>query len=190
MIDQCTLPDTVPVFDYYLIKGQPMAVSEETTESCKEDLEEKDKEQCQSFTSWTQYTASICGSLGTAAQIVNRAVGDKKTAMKIILSIKTVYDVVSGVNEQFLIAIKDINKGEPYKPVPKPEPIPPFPMPSDDKDVEQAVVSAWRAFKPWLERAITSMDPESPWVKVLLGIIESSDQMIKDLQDLFREFTD
>ena len=187
MKNSCTPPKTIPALSAYLSKNAALDDTSATPESCKLDLTGQKKTDCQSFTTWTQYTASIDGALGLAAQIVDKTVADKKISKIIVLSLKTVYDAILGVNTQFLAAIKDINADIPYNPIPQPDPIPPFDMPTGKNDVENAVVDAWTALKPWLEKLIGKMTSGSPWIKVLEGIIESSDAMIADLQKLFKE---
>lgn len=187
MKNQCTTPETIPALSTYLTTDVVLDDPSTTPESCKTDLKDADKKQCQNFTEWTQYTASIDGAVGLAAQIVHKTVKDEKISNIIVLSLKTVYDSICGVNKQFLVAIVDINAGTPYHPIPQPDPIPPFPMPTGKDDVAQAVEEAWTTLKPWLEKLIGKMAPKSPWIKVLEGIIESSDLMIADLKELFEQ---
>jgi hypothetical protein len=183
--NQCIPPKEIPYF--FILFSSMEVLDDDAPEACKTKLKEPDKTQCQTFTTWTHYTASICGVFGLAAQIVNKSVSNKKIALKIVLSLKTAYDGISGVNEQFLAAIVDINAGKPYEPIPVPDTIPPFPTPTDGSDVEQAVVEAWNALRPWIDNFISKLPSDSPWIKVLEGIIESSDKMITDLQKLFKE---
>ena len=188
MTNECITPEVILPLATYL--GKKTTLTEEPSsppQACKSDLKDPEKTDCQGFTTWTQYTASICGALGLAAQIVDKSISNKKIAKEIVFSLETVYDAINGVNEQFLAAIVDINEGKQYEPIPQPVPIPPFPTPTSENDVEQAVTQAWSMLKPWIEQAIAKMPSSSPWVKVLEGIIESSDKMIADLQNLFKE---
>ena len=188
MTNQCVPPEVIPHLSTYLTAQDVLADElSQPPQACNADLKDQEKTQCLNFTSWTQYTASICGFLGMAAQIVDKTVSNKKIAKEIELSLETGYDAINGVNKQFLAAIVDINEGKKYNPIPQPEPIPPFPKPTDGSDIEQAVVEAWNMLKPWIVKSIAKMPSGSPWIKVLEGIIESSDQMIKDLQELFKE---
>jgi hypothetical protein len=182
---ECTPPERIPGFKTILNESGLNDDTPTAPEACKTDLKNPEKTQCQNFTTWTQYTASIDGALGLSAQIVDQKMSDKKVAYKIVMAIKTVYDGVAGVNKQFLDAIKDINAGTPYDPIPGPDPIPPFPQPKSEDDVEQAIEEGWEMLKPWLEKFIAKIPSGSPWIKVLEGIIQSSETMIDDLKKLF-----
>ncbi len=187
MLNECPTPSRVPKFSDYLNSEKVDDLETDPPKSCNADLKDPEKTSCASFTSWSNYTASMCGALGMAAQIVDKTVSNKKIASEIVSAIRTVYDGIAGVNSQFLEAIVDINAKKPYSPLPTPEPVPPFPVPSNGSDVEQAVVEGWNMLKPWIEEGISKMPTGSPWIKVLEGIIVASDNMIKDLQDLFKE---
>jgi len=190
MNNECQTPEVVPQLSIYLSDQTILvAMQDNPPQSCSTTLTGTDKDNCQNFTTWTQYTASICGALGLAAQIINRNVSNTKIANEMVLTIETLYDGISGVNQQFLQAIVDINNHTPYEPLPTPDPIPPFPTPTSGNDVEQAVEQAWAMLKPWLEKAITKFPTGSPWIKVLEGILNSSDKMITDLKALFAQLS-
>lgn len=182
----CTPPGVVAEWSSHFTaaaKGPLTALAD--VEACSTSLTGEAATQCASFTTWTQYTASFCGVLGTAANLVARSVPDQKTARDIVAGLHAIYAAVQGVNLQFLTAISSINAGKPYAPIPAPEPIPPFPEPTKGKEIGQAVESAWQTLKPFLEQMIAKMPSGSPWVKVLEGVIASSDQVLDQLKKLF-----
>ncbi len=180
----CTPPGVVAEWSsHFAAKGPLTALAD--VEACKSSLTGEAATQCASFTTWTQYTASFCGVLGTAANLVAKAVPDEKVSRQIVTGLHAIYAAVQGVNLQFLSAISDINAGKPYAPIPAPEPIPPFPEPTKGKEAGQAVESAWQIVKPFLEQMIAKMPSGSPWIKVLEGIITSSDQVLDQLKKLF-----
>ena len=155
--------------------------------SCSTSLAGQAKIDCASFTTWTQYTAAFAGVLGTAANVVAKFVHEKKIARDIIIGLHALYAAVQGINLQFLQAIQDIDKGTTYAPIPQPDPIPPFPDPKPGSEIGQAVESAWAIFEPFLEKMIAKMPGGSPWIKVLEGVITSSQQVIDQLKKLFNE---
>lgn len=187
----CTPPSIIPSFDSTVLGEAPVtlyaALDTDPPQACSTSLTGQAATDCASFTSWTQYTAAFAGVLGTAANLVYKFVSDKKLASEIVTGLHAMYSGVQGVNQQFLLAIQDINAGKPYAPVPEPEPIPPFPTPTKGTEIGQAVESAWQIFKPFLEKAIAKMPSGSPWIKVLEGIIASSDQIIGQLKALFNK---
>ncbi|SFQ79695.1 hypothetical protein [Hymenobacter arizonensis] len=189
MANECAPPQVIPQLSTYL-SGQTMlaAVQAAPPAGCSTTLTGADETNCQIFTTWTQYTASICGALGLAAQIIDREISGG-ISKEMVLAIEALYDGINGVNTQFLQAIVDINSHTPYEPLPTPDPIPPFPMPTSGSDVEQAVVQTWDMLKPWIEKSMDKLPTGSPWVKVLEGIIDSSDKMLADLQALFAQIT-
>jgi hypothetical protein len=149
---------------------------------CRMDLNGDDLIQCQSFTKWTQMTASLDGAIALAAQVCQRELsGDNQ--QKVFDLCKALYDGIAGVNQQFLAAIVDINAGKSYNPIVEPDTIPAFPSPTGG--VAGIVQSAWDIAKPWLEAMMGKMAPGSPWVKVLDGVITSSDAIVTDIQAAF-----
>lgn len=180
MKNTCQPPVRIPRFSGYLRTA-------DIPEACKADQSQTAREQCQSCTAWTQYTASIDGALGLAAQIVSNTVKDKSAARKIIFSIGSAYNAVAEVNERFLIAIEDINAGLPYAPMPHPDPLPPFPVPTGGDNVKDALEEAWRMIEPWLEKSISALPEDSPWIKVLRGITVALANMIADFEELFKK---
>lgn len=187
MNEECISPTRIEAFTDF-IAG--VKVSSEATEgapeSCKADLPAEQKKECQSFTTWTQYTASAAGAVGTIATVVAKTVHDKKIETKIIDGLEALYDALSGVNEQFLQAIVDINAGKKYDPLPEPDPIPPFPDP-EGKDWGQLLEEVWNTIKPWMEKEIGKIAderPGSPWIKILEGLVQSSQKIIDDLKKM------
>lgn len=166
-------------------------VSNDPPAACKTSLEGDEKKLCQTYTEWSQYTASICGSLGVAANISYKFLSKNhpKIATAVVNSIHTVYDATAGANQQFLAAIVDLNEGKSYEPIPQPEPVPPFPDPEGDSadTIKNSIESMWAALKPWIEKYIAKLDKGSPWIPALEGIVTSSDQLIKDLEKLFKD---
>lgn len=188
----CVPPTIIPEFGSYFSR-EPLPsifalIGADAPEACLTTLSGQAATDCASFTSWTQYTASFAGVLGVAANLVHQFVpADKKTlATAIITGLHAIYSAVQGVNQQFLVAIHDINAGAAYAPMPQPDPIPPFPDPTPGSDIGQAVESAWNTLKPFLEKAIAKLPTGSPWIKVLEGVIASSDQVIAQLKALFQ----
>lgn len=190
----CMPPCIIPQFGSYLSDGPRKTVfsmlDTDPPSGCSSSLTGQAAIDCASFTSWTQYTAAFAGVLGTGASLVAQFVPDKKTARRIITGLHAIYSGVQGVNQQFLLAIDDINNGKPYAPVPQPDPIPPFPTPEKGKNIGHAVESAWQIIKPFLEKAIGKMPTGSPWIKVLEGLIISSQQVIDQLKALFDDIAD
>ncbi|MFD1344780.1 hypothetical protein [Litorisediminicola beolgyonensis] len=187
----CTPPSIIPSFDRLVLGDAPVtiyaALDTDPPQACSSSLTGQAATDCASFTTWTQYTAAFAGVLGTAANLVYKFVPNKKLASEIVTGLHAIYSGVQGVNQQFLLAIQDINAGKPYAPVPQPDPIPPFPTPTKGNDIGQAVEQAWLIFKPFLEKAIAKMPTGSPWIKVLEGIITASDKIIEQLKALFNQ---
>lgn len=166
-------------------------------ESCSTSLKGDAIAACQSYTAWTGYTGSACQFLQGAADVAHKFVSKKNPALaaKIYHGIGIGANIFYGANRQFLQAITDINAGKPYEPIVSPDTPPPFnpDPPTDGKNIENAIVSFWGAFKPWLQIVIGKMadkSPTSPWIKILEGIISSSDLWIKQLQDIFSSASD
>jgi hypothetical protein len=187
----CTPPAVIPEFIGFFRDTPRLtlyaAIGADAPQACSSNLKDKDATDCASFTTWTQYTAAFAGVLGTTANLVYQFVSNKKIAEEIVTGLHAIYSAVQGVNQQFLMAITDINARKPYAPIPQPDPIPPFPEPTKGDAIGQAVESAWNVFKPFLEKMIAKMPTGSPWIKVLEGVIASSDQVIAQLKALFKE---
>ena len=184
----CTPPTTIPEFSSYF-RNEPRVsiyalVGVDEPEACSTTLTGQPAIDCATFTAWTQYTASFAGVLGTAATLVGKF-APPNIAGPIVSGLHAIYSSVAGVNQQFLLAIHDINAGTPYSPLPQPDPIPPFPDPESGKEIGQAVEAAWNIFKPFIEKAIGKLPSGSPWIKVLEGVIASSDLVIEQLKKLF-----
>lgn len=184
----CAPPGIIPEFSSYFRKESnpvTLALDDGTApEACSTTLKVPDTTNCASFTAWSQYTASFAGLLGTAAGLVSHF-APPKLAPVIVGSIKALYLAVAGVNAQFLVAIHDINIGTAYNPVPGPDPIPPFPDPTKGNDIAQTIESAWDMLKPFIEKAISKLAVGSPWIKILEGLIASSDTIIAQIKTLF-----
>lgn len=190
----CTPPGVIPEFGSRL-RAEPRTIyavlGADEPAGCATTLTGQAAIDCASFTTWTQYTAAFAGVLGTAANVVYSVLAkqNKKIADEIVTGLHAVYAGVQGINQQFLLAISCINANTPYAPIPTPEPIPPFPTPQTGSSIGQAVESAWHIFKPFLEKMIAKMAAGSPWIKVLEGMIASSDQMIAQLKTLFEQIS-
>ncbi len=162
--------------------------------SCSLDLKDDAATACQSYTAWSGYTGSAEQLLQGSADIAYKffTKSNPALALKVYNGIGIGANIFYGANQQFIEAIKDINKGEPYKPIILPDNPPPFDPkpPTDGGEVEKAIESFWGAFKPWLENIIGKMadkEPNSPWIKILEGVVASSDLWIVQLKGIFNK---
>lgn len=191
MKTECKIPVHASPFKF---NQQFQMVIGDAQESCSTKLDAKAQAACQGYTEWSGYTGSASQFLQGAADVEYKFLSKKNPtlAMKIYHGIGIGATIFYGANQQFLQAITDINAGKKYEPIEVPDNPPPFNPnpPSDGSTVEEAIKAFWGALQPWLEKVIAKMAnkyPNSPWIKILEGIITSSQLWIKQLEDIFDE---
>lgn len=174
--------------------AQPTLVEDLTKETPKCDaqkLKPEELEVCESYITWSQCIAGVGGIVLTVAEIVKASLnkaGKKELASDIWDGFGALYKLFYGVNQEFLMAISDINAGKPFEPIESPGDLPDWP--DDDKkasDAEGIIEGVWNTLKPILEFALKKLPKGSKWEIVLSGLIDGGENALKKLRPLLKK---
>ena len=183
----CQPANNVPDFTWAMHKQRLPEYALETDPGvvqCLTTLTPPNSTNCASFTSWSQWTGAACSLIVGATSIVVNEVNDKKLKSEIYNGLGALYNIIAGINHQFIQAITDINNNKPYEPIDPPTNAPTFPPIGNLDGFASAISGFWGAAEPFLQMAIskvTAKDPGSIWIKVLEGVIAGSQDAIANI---------
>lgn len=154
-------------------------------EVCDARLTGQDAINCLSFSNWTHLIAGYAQVLGAVANLVAKYVTNVRISRDIITGLHAIYAAVQALDLQLVFAIKDVNAGREYGPVPTLAEVPQFTPPTGKDDSAAALIAAWEIFEASLQGMIDFLELGSPWLDVVPGVLNSSQQIMGQVTVLF-----
>lgn len=185
-----TLPTEFPAPEEAEQRSEVRAVADEA-DGCASSLTGEAATTCRAYTSYTHYLYGAYYLLQGAATVIYQSLSDKKLATEVWDGIGVVDNVISGMCNEFDVAIVDLNAGQPFTYLAPPSTLPDFPPPPASGSTgvaADAVQAVWGVVSSALSVAVNEMADGSALKIALAGFLENGQKAFTDdLQPLLEE---